>query len=375
MNSPTRLRAFLPSIPILLGALACSAQAGTDYRGESIFGIQGSVVVRDGADTNLVPTLAFFSPGGLRIVDGVVAGQFPSKFSFDVTDPPPDDAVVPMQYGPGRTGSIALGSLVMLRPDHADTIPYLTGGGSTTYDSTGLIGTRIEEQCSAPGQCRRRTLECTTSECELLQASGDPAVKTQAAGSMSGLYPAGDYDFTLEAYYGQDGQYYREFRRCDLAGLGPTDSVWSGGTIETCRVLQETRDPLFVDYREIDTAAKGFIVLFAAQDYPDFPVGALERGYDLVVRVALRTAEQWVAHETCAEDAAVAAVARFNLAHNTSYPVHGGALTDSEEAELDRLTAELASTCPSDGERWEVRDPLKSSVTLELGSLPENGIQ
>src|SRR5687768_12932682 len=94
------MRTSIWVLPILTAGYftaGCDAQAGTDYRGESLLSVTGSVAIenQDPPD-DLIPALAFDTRKGDRflIEDVEVSGEFPARFSFDVFEPPPKEALI-----------------------------------------------------------------------------------------------------------------------------------------------------------------------------------------------------------------------------------------------------------------------------------------
>src|SRR5687768_1001308 len=105
---------------LLLAAVVlagCDRQVDSDYQGEPLLRIRGNVTIPLGLEGgDLVPAIAFnavsskrrdqrcgndFPYDHVQIVDVGVTGDFPSNFTLDVFDPPPDEALwEPVPGGP-----------------------------------------------------------------------------------------------------------------------------------------------------------------------------------------------------------------------------------------------------------------------------------
>ena len=77
--------------------LGCNAQVDSDYRGESLATVHGSVVLSGGAhggDLRAALLNYNFVKNDFARVDGApVVGSFPADFELDLKTPPPDDAL------------------------------------------------------------------------------------------------------------------------------------------------------------------------------------------------------------------------------------------------------------------------------------------
>lgn len=77
-----------------LALLGCGVQTSTDYEGESLLHFSGRVELLDAQSDDLIPVLAFPGHNGYwRFMDVNVHGEFPSRFTLDVFDPPPEEAL------------------------------------------------------------------------------------------------------------------------------------------------------------------------------------------------------------------------------------------------------------------------------------------
>jgi len=142
---------FFAGTALLAG---CSAQATTDYEGESMFSMAGRVELALEASGDLIPTLAFMAPGGdeVQFVQAEVSGEFPASFQLDLYEPPPAAVVDGFEYEdhPGEP-RYSIGYVAAVTPDHLSTL-YMASGVSGAADA--------EESCDDAG-CLA-TLEATS---------------------------------------------------------------------------------------------------------------------------------------------------------------------------------------------------------------------
>ena len=284
----------------LLALAACESQVGHEYTGEVQFTMQGQVNVDPGA--NLVPRLGFYAEGGIQLVDGVVTGEFPRRFRFEVTQPPPESTLIVGEEATGTSdGRLALGFVVMMPPDAPSFVPDLTTDTDSECDD---FGTCVHEEvrCNAEGACQERTLECKMEACELIGEVGDPALEAEAGLSQSTAYNTGTAVYATLSACNTEGSCYRRHFACDLESLGDFDTAWSSGEIERCSLVEQHGDSSLKDARDIRTAAAGFIVIFSTREVPDFPLGPLKRGYNLIQHLELPPEELLTAAFSCDPD-------------------------------------------------------------------------
>jgi len=200
MNSATFLpmtRLLSPSLAFVasLGLAACDAQAPTDYVGESLLSLQGSVQLDPQTDTRaLQPALAFWSEESraLHIVDVDVRGEFPNRFELGVYAPPPDDSFV-MWKGGHETGRFAFGFVTAAPADHPEYAPMVSSSSSATCEDTGCDEQR--SYCIGQGdamQCYMETLRCPfagadAQDCDTLSREGDPRIANEPWSTLAGL--------------------------------------------------------------------------------------------------------------------------------------------------------------------------------------------
>ena len=126
MKAPrvSRSVSFVLSIGLVA---ACSPQAGTDYSGEPLLTLTGSVVAGGDPAAAFPPAQAGVLWYGVRAMVGAsvpVVGSFPANFSLSLHWPPPEtgagDALPPMTAQHNVTldrGPLQLGWIVALSPD------------------------------------------------------------------------------------------------------------------------------------------------------------------------------------------------------------------------------------------------------------------
>jgi hypothetical protein len=117
---------------VLLGAAllsaagtGCGTQASTDYLGESLLTLSGSVIVDNPeAPRDLVPVLAFEKPreGALSnsylLQDVEHTGAFPSRFRLGVFEPPPEAALFDVTTASGAQLRYAWARIAAVAPAH-----------------------------------------------------------------------------------------------------------------------------------------------------------------------------------------------------------------------------------------------------------------
>jgi hypothetical protein len=123
------------SLPITLLALAallaCDRQTDSSYQGDSLLTIRGSLAVpKEFEGVDLVPVLVFWSgePSDTgsdyaypyqEIINVNVKGEFPSKFTLDVFDPPLPDAYFELEeYRNPREPPVAWGRISAMARSH-----------------------------------------------------------------------------------------------------------------------------------------------------------------------------------------------------------------------------------------------------------------
>lgn len=117
MQQSSRDRTLLHSLLTVLLLTACDLQAATDYRGEPIFTLKGTVSDSEATlSTDLGPTLIFQRGNRTHFVDAQAGGAFPAQFSMRVFEPPSFWATFPSWYG--GDPELALAYIVAATSDH-----------------------------------------------------------------------------------------------------------------------------------------------------------------------------------------------------------------------------------------------------------------
>lgn len=347
-------------------AMGCEAQVNDDYTGEPLLSLQGDVVVRDGADENAVPGIAFTKADDrdntMVIVDGELHGEFPAKFRFDVTQPPPEEALHEPFAGYGLETKYSLGVLV-LAPSNRDrpiTESLHTPAWESQCTEDGSQCTHFKEECADENgeRCRERVLTCTQRPCELVEQWGDTAMEYPVSGT-TGEYCESDTCYMMESGCDEQKRCRTDVYRCDFAQYGAWEGGAPVGSMNTCVVESTSGDTSFLALEDLQVASN-FWVVYVTGDNPNSAWGPLKRGYNLI---AVPTSyEEWVAAERCALDEVAAAVAEYNEEHGTDYDPLG--------FELDYLYSRVASlTC---GAVRVIERPLDEVFTIEMGNIEPN---
>jgi hypothetical protein len=343
----------------MTAGLACDAQVGDEYIGETILSLQGNVRLRDAeADTNLLPALVFFGPGGAKVVGGETTGEFPSRFRFDVSRPPPSDAYLPAQPGENVNGKRAIGFIAMLPPNPPGTLANTSLESECNDDFTQCNSVRTS--CDDNKICRVRTYECTKRPCELLSEVGEP-VDPRDFGSVSSESSCfGDTCYTISSECGLAGDCHVRFSQCEITSSA--DLVFSDGTIEHCDLIAESGDSSIVGLDDIKTVASNYYVIYATKDSPDAVPGPLKKGYNLV-EILAPTAEEWVTREVCELDAKTGVVGEYNAEHGTAWNWY-----DGPEELRDLVDQAVEEECAEVVRSQIVETPSAAELTIEVGS-------
>jgi hypothetical protein len=310
------------TLPVLLAAqflAGCDSQAGTDYRGEPLLSINGSVVIENqNPPENLVPALAFinYETRSLDFAEVEVAGEFPAQFTLDVFEPPPAGALFDSEDpGDENEPTFAMGFITAVNADHPASVPGDEERGSSS--SCGPSGcTRVVDVC-APGEgCYHRVTHCDLNgdNCVVVEESGNPAL---ARGWLR--YVAG-----LSANY---------------VVLYFPDGVRAGTTVSHH--------------------------LNGSQ--------ALEPGYHLVEVTPFSPAEE-AEQETCLEGARQDALDRFNAEHGTAYEAWFDVPSEVvDQRRLIDVAARERGCLPGQAHTKLVRDPAQQSITVTISPDVELG--
>jgi len=344
--------------------LGCDAQVDHEYKGEPLLSLQGNVLVSKGQlGVENVPYLGLLDSDErgtfLALVDGEVSGEFPAKFRFDVTQPPPEEMLHQMPPEQGFSGRGASGLLVMLPPDSDERyrlIPEVeTNPGECTDDGTACTST--ERICDESGQCRDRFQSCAIDPCELVERVGDPVLDGANPSRTTYRCDSTTCYSTVIVCDGEELYCSMDVYRCDRPQSDNFKDAFDG-VVRTCSVVSDTGDTSLRSFFDLNAVAINYAILYVADDNPDTVYGPLERGYHL-----LQTSDSldgWLESEKCEFAAREAAVAEYNLENGTDY-----LQIDSDVEALDLDLAAL-ERCRS---TRVIRHPLDVVLTIELDKL------
>lgn len=352
----------------LASAMGCESQVNDDYTGEPMLSLQGNVVVsEEQADSDLVPQLAFLDYGedanAVRFIKGEITGEFPAKFRFDVTQPPPDSTLSGPWAELGLKGKGSIGYIVMRSANDARPIlAYIDS--ETTYDPScvddGAACTGFEVACAADGRCRERTIECSDHPCERVNQWGNLEVTDTATYSLSRCDSESCYSIATACNDANECR--KDIYRCDFAQYGGYAEGVSleGNVVTTCNIQSERKDPSLIELDDLNTVASEYLVVYVSEDSPDSAFGSLKKGYNLVW---MNSMDGWLEAEKCAFEFSTAALAAYNEEHGTNFD------EDSDEPAVEAIDEAAWEKCGG----WRViAQPLDETLTIELGSeLPQ----
>lgn len=145
----------------------CGSVAATDYLGEAMLSLSGSVVVDNPqAPSELVPVLAFERPGaggrasGYALSDVEYRGDFPARFELGVYEPPPLDAMYAAEDGAGL--AYAWGRIGAVAPVHPELLTP-----SNSVESSFCLGKECYTdvlRCGFGGGCYGERRHCSLPE-------------------------------------------------------------------------------------------------------------------------------------------------------------------------------------------------------------------
>lgn len=299
------LAAGLLALPASVTGIGCASQVSDDYAGEVMLTIEGNVNIESAGDLEL--KLAFYNAQGtgIDVMEGHASGEFPAKFKFEVTAPPPKAALLRADGAPGGiTGEIAIGFLVLLPPGHPATIPDIDDADSVGCAEEGEDELSCLDVTQCAGEvCRQRRLSCTKRYCEQYESDGDPMLKESIpfpvqAVAVCSVVP---YCYSTSTWCSSLDNCYHEYSDCDVTQVDAYDSLDYDFDmkpyIRDCELVEESGEP-FLSVSDIQTAANGYVIVYATKDNPNTVMGHLKAGYN-VVEVGNMTREQWVEDSSC----------------------------------------------------------------------------
>jgi hypothetical protein len=187
----------------LLAALAgcvligCGEQAGTEYHGEPMLTLKGTVVMKnEHAPRDLVPALAFYThttedQDGMYFQDSDVSGEFPANFTLSILHPPPDETLVEKEEGRSG-GRSCLGFITAVPAQHAEYVdlPGERVDTSTTSecDAQGCVReTRWYIEETEQSYVERARCDLELQNCSVFETSGDPVLARNAYRYFAGF--------------------------------------------------------------------------------------------------------------------------------------------------------------------------------------------
>jgi hypothetical protein len=158
--------------------------------------------------------------------------------------------------------------------------------------------------------------------------------------------------------------------------LGKNDLVYGSDEIFTCTVNQESGDPTLPGQSLEMSVKTNFGIVWVSQDVNDQhygPYGPLKAGYNIVQDQSSLAA--WLNSWKCIWDRNLAAMARYNAAHGTSYPPYityypfGTSPPDpnpQETEEISAIQAQIESQCAREAGTGVVADSTKQNLAIEI---------
>ena len=337
------------------------------------------------------------------IVDGVVRGEFPNKLQFDITDPPPDDALDDVDSPDWGRGREASGFLILLPRNHPKTFSY-----RYTYDLRYPDAASKSQQCDAQGNCTVvitpastdpitltealtvpdgrsvvRKYECAELPCDTLATSGDPKVlelasidnlpigasltdvvstATTGFGYFEEGYMQGEADYDVKDI----NHWYREIHFCDPSGLPyPSFISLSGKAIIQCSLTEATGDTSIVELLSIGQRSMKLMFHYLDRDQSDNTYHQV-RGYNMIEAIK-GTTEQMVAYANCELDAQMTAYSEYNATNGTNFVPGDNGVVGDPSLVIPVRAAELADQCSLPFERRFIRDPSAEALTIKVG--------
>ena len=286
---------------------------------------------------------------------GELSGDFPAKFRFDISEPPPEAAIRTIDAPEFNFhGGIALGVLALAPSDYPLRAPYALQTEVTDYECNedGSVCTEVRRECTDDGRCRDQTFQCTTRPCELVESWGDAELSEPfslvSRGSCKGT-TCYDVDSSCDSEHCHSDVY-----RCEFDASERLESSGDGG-VTSCVMLGQSGDTSLMTADDLDWSASDYSIFYVTEDVSDSLLGPLKRGYNLMASPPL---DEWLASTKCFFDNSVAAVASYNEDHGTNFNILDDAVSD--------LVDEQEQAC---GQTWNrIDDPLSESLTIELGA-------
>ncbi len=358
-----KLGLFLASGIALSAALGCDAQVGDDYTGETILSLRGNVQLRDvDTDMDVRPALVFFSLEGFQVVDGETTGEFPSRFRFDVSQPPPEAAYLPTEPRDHINGKLAIGYIAMLPAEHPSALATTSTDLVCNDDYT--MCNYVNTSCDDAGSCRTRTFECVQRACEPIGEVGEPLDLRDATTGSNEIWCSGDTCYTIDSECSSEGNCYAAFHECERT-MG--DWIYADGTMDDCELVDESGDTGIVASDDLDAVAANYFVAYVSEDSPEADGGALKAGYNLF-EILEPSRDEWMAYQTCSLEVRREVVTEYNAEHGSDWDLF---VWSDENEDLYNLIEDVTEEECGPLTRYQrVDSSADAELTIELGSAP-----
>lgn len=357
---------LVASVLSLAAGFGCESQVGEDYKGEPLLSLSGRVVLsEDAVDTDLEPRLVYFGDDHVAtFARGELTGDFPAKFRFDVTEPPPQLATHAVDPDWG-SGELTQGYLVLVPPDYPTRVPYAEEDDlSLVCNEDRTVCTHRLTQCTEDGQCRERTLECSPSPCEVVETWGDAELGDDVeTNHVNGdCWGSSCYVFNERC----DSEHCNALlNRCDASTFehyGRPQELEDGTMLgTTCTVLSASGDALITRPGDPDLFWTEYAIYYLTDDAPGYPGGPLKQGYNLLVH---RSEADWLDTVRCRMDQAVDVVTEYNEKNGTDYNIQ------SPDRPIREVVEEAQQVCGTTFPLTRVDDPLGERLTIKIGQFP-----
>lgn len=394
---PTKLLRVTIALGLLLVFLACDRQAETDYKGESLLQIRGSLSVPKAFEgLDLVPAVEFFVAGPVpkvwpsryvymsgdffeygftEIIDVDVKGEFPSNFTVNLFDPPPAGAI--LENGPSPLDpAYAQGVIAVVSSSHPDkisrkTLPCEDGPAGEVckklytcpFDEnlSDNVGSDTDPEDEGLDKCYEQTTNCFDDHdpfsCEVVETGGD---KSMAAAGYSKeivvVYfsaPVLEATWLANTYNNGDAisaGYHLYLRKPDSFRACEQEQRLAGATAEA--VNQECGDLRDVSIPDCYEQAKATALdRYNKEQGSDYTidelyshfteVGDIWVGYQKTVMEVTKESDCSYDDSKCFERAESVALDRYNEESETNYTQDELESIPNEEWAFDRTVHEI----------------------------------
>lgn len=395
--------------------LGCGSQVSSEYLGESLISVRGSVVIDNpAAPAELVPVVLFETGplSNIMLIEDVVhRGEFPSRFQLSVFEAPPEAAFMERETKSGRRVRYAWGNIGAVAPEHPSLLA-LTALSESSY-CLGRECYTDRTRCDVDGSCYEERYHCSLparfderagvySNCREVGTQGDigsiPVAfeysQHQGEGTDDGCTesscrvtyewcidpdtceprPDGSchppvqncYGRTVECDYDADSQRPSSIDEIDPALWPERDDLSNCGV-----VMRQGNLEYAESYHEwLAGSAYDAFLLYLPEDVDPVAfeeamglAAPEEPGYSLLVYAAWDEASM-AAYRTCADTAWAASLAAFNLEHGTDF-TFDDSFTWSDELALDIVYDSMR--CEHALRAYWHPDPMHSELQLHVG--------